>query len=79
MNIRADPDAIAFKTAAERYCALFESDPADVDQWAEAVLSAVAQLYAAAHRLPDFGLSDDAPDIPDSLDARRCRGLSLFR
>lgn len=78
MSIREHPDAVAFKAAAERYCALFESEPADADRWAEAVLSALAQVYAAAHRLPDFGLSDDAPDIPDSLDVTHEEWRSLF-
>ena len=76
MSIREHPDAVAFKTAAERYCALFES--ADADQWVEAVLSALAQVYAAAHRLPDFGLSDDAPDIPDSFDVSEEEWRSVF-
>src|SRR5262245_18102482 len=78
MSIREHPDAVAFKTAAERYCALFESEPADADRWVEAVLPALAQVYAAAHRLPDFGLSDDAPDIPDSLDVSHEDWRSLF-
>jgi hypothetical protein len=78
MRIREHPDAVAFKTAAERYCALFESQATDDDRWAEAVLSALAQLYAAAHRLPDFGLSDEAPDIPDSLDVTHEEWRSLF-
>jgi hypothetical protein len=78
MSIREHPDAVAFKIAAERYCALFESEPADADQWAEAVLSALAQVYAAAHRLPGFGLSEDAPDIPDSLDVTTAEWRSVF-
>ena len=78
MNIREHPDAIAFKTAAERYCALFESEPADANRWVEAVLCALAQVYAVAHCLPDFGLTDGAPDIPDSLDVTREDWRSLF-
>lgn len=68
MNIRKHPDAVAFKIAADRYCALFESEPVEADQWVKAVLSALAQVYAAAHRLPAFGLSEDAPDVPYSFD-----------
>jgi len=78
MSIREHPDAVAFKTAAELYCTLFESEPADVDCWVEAVLSALAQVYAAAHRLPGFGLSDDAADIPDSLYFTHEDWFSLF-
>lgn len=78
MNIRRHSEAIAFKTAAERYCSLFESQPTDVNRWIEEVLSALAQVYAAAHRLPDFSLSDEAPDIPDSLDVTHEDWRSLF-
>lgn len=78
MSIREHPEAVAFKTAAERYCALFESEPANADQWVEAVLSALAQIYAAAHRLPGFGLSEDGSDIPDSLDVTTEEWRSVF-
>jgi len=78
MSIREHPDAVAFKMAAERYCALFESEPTDGERWVEAVLCALAQLYAAAHRLPDFGLSDDATDIPEFLDVCHEDWFSLF-
>jgi hypothetical protein len=78
MSIREHPEAVAFKTAAEKYCVLFESEPADADQWAEAVLSALAQVYAAAHRLPGFGLSEDAPHIPDSLDVTTEEWRAVF-
>lgn len=78
MNLRAHPDAIAFKSAAQQYCALFHADPAEVDLWVESVLAALAQVYAAAHRLPDVGLSEDAPDIPESLDVTREEWGSVF-
>lgn len=78
MSIREHPDVVAFKETAERYCVLFESEPTDANQWVEMVLSALAQLYAAAHRLPDFYLSDNALDVPDSLDISREDWQSLF-
>jgi hypothetical protein len=78
MSIREHPEAVAFMAAAERYCALFESEPADPDQWTATVLSALAQLYSAAHRLPDFGLSENAPTIPDSLDVTTEECGSVF-
>jgi uncharacterized protein DUF5063 len=78
VSIRNHPNVVAFKTAGERYCALLESDPPESDQWVKAVLSALAQVYAAAHRLPDFGLSDAAADIPDSLDVTDEQWRSVF-
>lgn len=71
MNIRENAQALAFKNAAERYCALLESVPADGNGWTEQVLEALACLYAAAHSLPELGLSDSASDMPDSLDVTR--------
>ena len=75
MSIRKHPDAIAFKTAADRYCALFEREPGPC--WAETVLAALAEVYATAHRLPDFGLTEDAPDLPNTLDITHEEWLSL--
>lgn len=78
MSIREHSDAAAFKAAAQRYCALFESEPSDADHWAAAVLSALAEVYAAAHRLPSFGLGEDASDIPDTFDVTTEEWRSVF-
>lgn len=57
---------------------MFESEPADASQWPEAVLSALAQLYAAAFRLPEVDIEDDTLDIPDALDVTDDERRSVF-
>lgn len=61
MSIREHPEVKMFRDAAERYCALMQSDPEVLERWVEEVLAALSSLYAAAHALPDLGLCDDAP------------------
>jgi Domain of unknown function (DUF5063) len=78
MTIRDHPQVKEFKKAAERYCALLQSDAGNPERWVEKVLAALASLYAAGHILPDLGLSDDAPDIPDSLDVTTNEWRSVF-
>jgi hypothetical protein len=68
MNIREHPEVRAFKDAAERYCTLLKSAPPNPVKWVAEVLAALSALYAAGNALPEFELSDSAPDIPDSLD-----------
>jgi hypothetical protein len=78
MSIRNHPDVIAFKNAAQRYCALLESEPSARDEWVKAVLSCLAEVYAVAHRPPGFGLSDPTADIPESLDVTSEEWSSVF-
>ena len=68
MNIRERRDVSQFKEAAEQFCALLETVPDHADSWVEKILAALAHLYAYGHDLPGLGLSDDAPDVPDSFD-----------
>ena len=56
MNIRDRHDVVPFKEAAERFCALFESVPSDINVWVEQMVSALAHLYAFGHDLPDLDL-----------------------
>ncbi len=78
MSIREHPEVKMFRDAAERYCALMQSDPEVLERWVEEVLAALSSLYAAAHALPDLGLCDDAPDIPDSFDVTTEEWRSVF-
>ena len=68
MSVHEDPDVLLFRQAAERFCGLLEARPADVNQWVEDTLAALAQLYACGHTLPDFGVSDDAPNISERVE-----------
>ena len=77
MTLREHPDVISFGLAARRYCALLETMPSDKDLWVESILSALAELYATAHRLPEV-TNDPWTDIPDSLDVSTEEWRSLF-
>jgi hypothetical protein len=68
MSIRQHPDVLQFHRAAERFCRLLESQPADANQWVEDILAALARLYACGHALPAFGMRDEAPDIRERFD-----------
>jgi hypothetical protein len=63
MMIRDDHEVLAFRDAADRFCLLLESDPLDRELWIGNVLSAVADVYARAHKLPsNLELDVDPPD-----------------
>lgn len=79
MNIRERHDVVSFKEAAEKYCALLEVVPSDINAWVEQMTSAVAHLYAYGHNLPDLGLPDDAPDVPDSMDVNDTEWKRIYR
>ena len=52
MSLREHPEVLAFKAAAEEFCALLENEPIDSNRWVKDILAAVAMLYARAHFLP---------------------------
>jgi hypothetical protein len=78
MTIRDHPQVKEFKDAAERYCALLQFDPDEPERWVEEILAALSSLYAKGHGLPDLGLTNEAPDIPDSLDVTADEWRSVF-
>jgi hypothetical protein len=53
--------------AAHAFCELVESPGADASAWVEAMLPAVARLYASAVQLPELASSPDDPEIPESF------------
>ena len=57
-DLRHEPHVAAFNAAAETYCNLLASPPADAERWVEEILAALAQLYACAHALPDVELDE---------------------
>jgi len=67
-DLRVQPAVLRFKLAGEQFCRHFESTPSDANEWVTSLLGALAELYAAAHELPEIELPYDASDIPDSLD-----------
>jgi hypothetical protein len=67
MNLRQRHEIVLFVKAAEKYCALFETKPNNIDVWVEQLTSALAHLYACGHDLPDLELPEDVADIPDSM------------
>jgi hypothetical protein len=67
MDIAHHLDVLQFRAAAELFCRLLESWPADADRWVEEILAALARLYACGHALPDFGITDEAPDMYDEF------------
>jgi uncharacterized protein DUF5063 len=67
MNIRQHPEVVQFRAAAERFCHLLELRPADADQWVEDILAALARLYACGHTLPDFSVTEGAPNMYDKF------------
>jgi hypothetical protein len=52
MSLRSDEDVQRFVEAARRYCVLVEKPQGEPDEWMRVLLSALAELYAAAFRLP---------------------------
>lgn len=78
MNTNDQAHVSRFKKAAEAYCNLLDSNPDDIDQWLEEVLSALAALYSAGHFLPEVSLEEDDLDIPDRLDVGDEEWSDLF-
>lgn len=66
MDLRHHPEVVAFKEAADCFCALLESEPASAETWVELVLAATARLYASAHALPRAGLPERTADMRPS-------------
>jgi Domain of unknown function (DUF5063) len=66
MSLRTHPAVVRFVEAARTYCRLIESRNGDREQWVESVLSALAQLYAAALLLPEPD-GDQFSRVPDSF------------
>ena len=79
MDIRHNIEVVRFQTAAQRYCDLLESGiPEDPEFWVESITSALSDLYASAHYLPEVELPDDCLDVPDEFDVDDKEWKKLF-
>ncbi len=64
MSFRHHPEVIAFKGAADSFCALLERQPTNAETWVESMLAATARLYASAQTLPKVSLDGEADVDP---------------
>ncbi len=66
--IREDPNVLAFKRAADRYCQHLETSVSDPDRWVEDILASLAMLYASGLALPEFEVNETDADVPSEFD-----------
>jgi hypothetical protein len=82
MTLRTSPEVIGFFRAAQTYCSLIEGSKANEfakEIWLENVLAALAQLYAAAHALPEVESQETAHPADDLFDVGKDEWQSIYQ
>lgn len=78
MSLRQNTEVVAFVGAARTFCGHLEAIPPDRQVWMKRLLESLAQLYAAAHRLPDLEWKEDGDRVPKTfrMDHEQWRALA---
>src|SRR5205823_12078341 len=77
-DLRTHPDVVGFVESARKFCALMESRKWDREQWVEAILPTLAQLYANALKLPKVD-PDEFQELPSEFDVSSERWNELYQ
>jgi hypothetical protein len=76
-DLRTHPDVVGFVESARKFCALVESRNWDKEQWVEAILPSLAELYASVLKLPEVD-PEEFQELPSEFDVSRERWKELY-